>query len=573
MRQLRGLRARYGERERGSRDWRLLPVAACVWGVTLACPSDPLSVLGGSSAGRPVAIAACAVACLCALAAAGARRLPHAAALATAVLAAALSVQMHATVAAHDIAAWSLGQGTSSVVAVVRIRTPAVTSDRRDADCRTEARLETLLSRGVMASSRAETRVYAEGTACALHQGAAYLVRGTLETPRFGTARSWLTLDVGSPPVEIAAAAPPRRVVHAMQAAFIHVTQRLDDQGQVLVPGLTLGILGSGVADPSMRDDAVEPVDGTYAAQVEEWFRTAGIMHLMAVSGGHFAVIGTLIRRLCALLRLPRPVAAACTASGYAALAAAMMPTDSVMRAMVMGSVGACAFLVGRRGQGMSMLCVTVTAALIVDPALARSLGFALSCAAVLGILWWARPLGESLGAHLPAAVAEPLATTLAAQALTLPLQILLEPELPLLSPVANLLTAPVVTASTLAGLGSLVVCAWAPWLGHPLAWLAGCGTAVMERIAAWCADAPVTALPWFEGPAAAVGLLAAELGAVLLCRLTARALRGIRERCRGAAEPATGDPTFGTPYRPTLLLRTRTWLDEGRRLLSSTEA
>lgn len=581
-------------REQGSRDWRLLPVAACVWAATLACPYAMRAVRdawGGAASDVPASVpviivpvvAVIVIAGMC-LAAAVAHRLRYALVVATAVLAAFLSVQMHEALAAHDVAAWALEQGTSSVVAEVRIRAPATGSDRRDAQCRVEARLMTLTVHGVTAASGADTRVYASGAACALHQGAAYRLRGTFETPRFGTARSWLTLEGGEAPEEIAAASAPQRAVHAMQSAFIRVTQRLDDQGQVLVPGLTLGILGSGVADTSMRDATREPVDDAYATATEERFRTAGIMHLMAVSGGHFAVIGALIGRWCAMLRAPRPVTAACTAVGYVALAAAMMPTDSVLRATVMGQVGVCAFLAGRRGQGVSMLCVTVTGALIVDPGLARSIGFALSCAAVLGILWWAGPLGGALAAHMPGVVAEPLAVTLAAQALTLPLQTLLEPSLPLLSPLANLLTAPVVTFATLAGLGALVTSSWAPQAGYALAWLAGRGTAVMERVAAWCADAPVTALPWFEGPQAAAALLAVEGCSLLAVHAVCRVIRDARRR-RGedvvdvegadAADARTPEPdaSVGVPYRPTLAFRTRMWIDECRRLLSTSEA
>lgn len=562
--------------EQGSRDWRLLPAAAATWTTSLAwqqasAAADglplPFALVLGAAA---LAIAAIAIA---ALVAALLRRRPptctqlrrHGIVVLTAMLATAACCQMHAAVRSGDVVARALASGSASVQAVVRIRQPATASDRRAADCRADADVLMLRSRGVIAPSSAPARLYASGDACALHQGAAYAVRGMLEPPSFGSARAWLTIG-DEPAAMVAQPGAAGRAVHAMQAAFVRVTQRLDDQGQVLVPGLTLGVLGSAVADPSMRDPSVAPVEPAYAAHVEEQFRRSGIMHLMAVSGGHFAVVAALLRRLCAAIRMPRAPVAACLAAGYALLGAAMMPSDSVLRATAMGAVGIVAFLHGRRSQGMSMLCVTVIAALLAQPDLAASMGFALSCAAVLGIIWWARPLEDWLAQRTPAPVAQALAVTLAAQALTLPLQTLMEPQLPMLAPLANLIVAPLVAAATLAGLASLAVSWLWPQAGYACAWLAGCGTAVMERTAWWCSGLPVAVVPWASGPAAALTLLGVEAAVVLAAR---SAIGRARSRMAGDADAAL----IGSPYRLPLMARVRMWLRESRQLLSTDAA
>lgn len=86
------------------------------------------------------------------------------------------------------------------------------------------------------------------------------------------------------------------------------------------------------------------------------------------------------------------------------------------------------------------------------------SYGFALSCAAVLGIVLFAGPLTDWLACMLPRLLSAPLAMTIAAQSLTLPIQVLMDPQLPLASVPANLLVGPVVGFATMAGLVALFI-------------------------------------------------------------------------------------------------------------------
>ena len=80
------------------------------------------------------------------------------------------------------------------------------------------------------------------------------------------------------------------RAIGMMQEAFFVQTARLSDQGKVLVPGLTLGVLGQDYV-PAEGDGT--DIDSTYAAQVEDAFQRSGIVHLMAVSGGDLVVAPT----------------------------------------------------------------------------------------------------------------------------------------------------------------------------------------------------------------------------------------------------------------------------------------
>lgn len=581
-------------REQGSRDWRLIPAAAGVWTSALLC-GGPVS--GGTLitlAALAVLTVVCAAAMILAArgdraedddggesAAAGAsgdrraasashrgvsvlRRLlrfvlPHLAVVCAGMLVAGLSAAGHAWVESRGPVRASMRERGVPVVVAFRADEPPVSSDRRGYDCRCDGTVTALLQDGVLTGDHASVRVYATAGGCALRQGGIYRMRGTLERPEFGTAPAWISADgtVGGNNAvqELHPPSALRRAVHATQSAFVRVTQRLSPQGQLLVPGLTLGMLGSDVADLSMRDPSVPPINPVYATRVEDAFRTSGIMHLMAVSGGHFALIGVLARRLCGLLHIGRPVMPVLVMAAYAGLAGCMMPADSVLRALVMGGIGAYALLRGRRAQGMSLLCVTVAASIVFSPALARSMGFALSCAAVAGIVWWARPIGEALATFVPEPVAEAVGVTVAAQALTLPLQMLMESQLPLLSVPANLLVAPVVAFATVAGLLGLAVSWLSPAAGFACAWIASCGTRLMEVTALWCADSPIAVLLWAEGAAGAMLLLVLETVAALAVRWAGRA----RIREADGAQP----PGRASPYRPHAVARLGRWLDD----------
>lgn len=207
------------------------------------------------------------------------------------------------------------------------------------------------------------------------------------------------------------------------------------------------------------------------------------------------------------------------TVLAYVALASAMYPSDSVMRALIMGIFASSAMFAGRRSQAISALSWTVILVLLTNPAMSRSYGFALSCASVLGIVLCAGPTAERLSVLLPQFLADGMSVTIAAQLFTLPIQVLMTPTLPLLSVPANLVVAPFVDFSTLTGLAGLVLSSWAPHLAFAFVWLSSCGTSVMQ----WCADtiggSQTATMPWAGGIGGALMIVMCEIGMVLLFR------------------------------------------------------
>lgn len=335
----------------------------------------------------------------------------------------------------------------------------------------------------------------------------------------------------------------------------------------MLVPGLTVGVLGqdavrvrdtaSGAASHGSEEglssgtERVGGVDAAYAALLEEQFRRSGIMHLMAVSGGHFMVIAGLVHRLCSRVLAPRWATGLVMAVSDVMLAIVVFPSDSVLRALLMGLFGAAAVAAGRRGQSVSSLSWTVIIVLLIAPSMSVSYGFALSCAAVLGIVLFAGPLTDWLACMLPRLLSAPLAMTIAAQSLTLPIQVLMDPQLPLASVPANLLVGPVVGFATMAGLVALFISWLMPQCGYVLAWIAGCGTSVMERVAAMVSDNEFATMPWAGGIPGALLMVLVESACATVLILATRWLRLLR---------SDGSGDGGQSFRPRLRDRIRIW-------------
>lgn len=173
--------------------------------------------------------------------------------------------------------------------------------------------------------------------------------------------------------------------------------------------------------------------------EVTDDFRAAGLTHLLAVSGQNvafvLAVAGPILTRLRWRARLPATL-------GVLAFFALLVRFEpSVLRAAAMASVATTAAALGRPAAGIRTLALAVTALVLVDPLLVRSVGFGLSVCASGAILLLGPRVQSVLGG--PRWLAEPLSVTLAAQVGTLPLLVVTFGGLPVAAVPANLLAVP----------------------------------------------------------------------------------------------------------------------------------
>ena len=488
------------------------------------------------------------------------RKLPTLAVLAVVALTTALAATVgHASVCGGPVARQvRLGK------ALAEIRGEAVgpmsASSRRGWDCQTELRLQWVALAGVRMPSNERIMLFARGRSCMLQQSGQYRARGLLKPSAYGRPMPWLAVEDGMK--QVSPPAPSRQLIARMQEAFLEQTNRLEDQGRVLVPGLTMGILGNqALSESSLGRPVVEPA---YAARLTHDFQASGILHLMAVSGGHFMILASLLVTIMRAFRSPPLLTALVLSAAYPGLGMLMAPGDSVLRAQVMGLLSALALAACRPAQSLNTLSWCVLLVLILRPSMAASFGFALSCGAVLGIGLGNRRLMALLEDHIPAFLARPLATTLCAQAGTLPVQVLFSPGLPLLAPLANLLVTPVVDVATVTGLLALLTSWLWPALGLLLARLTSLGTGVMAFVSTWLGEAAAPAA-WPSGPVGSACLVGLGVMAVIIHRL----IQFIRVRGQDRSWSAVTNVASGVPFRPSAWSAIRGWLQQTYGLLA----
>ena len=186
--------------------------------------------------------------------------------------------------------------------------------------------------------------------------------------------------------------------------------------------------------------------------------KTVGVAHLVAVSGAHLSITCGMIASVLQVVRTPRKFSLAiqlAVLSVYLVLTG--MPI-SALRAAAMAVVGMTSFLARRRRATLSALGACIVVIIAISPQSSVSISFFLSAMSTLGIIALMPLISSWLSAvPLVRRIAEPLALTLAAMVATTPFSAALFSQLPLVSPVANLVVAPLFTlALTVSLVGSV---------------------------------------------------------------------------------------------------------------------
>jgi competence protein ComEC len=359
--------------------------------------------------------------------------------------------------------------------------------------------LERVAARGVTLTVRAPVEVTGPGPAPAY--GERVTVRARLGAADAGAAEA-ATARADRPVGTVAPAPAVVAATTTMRTALLAATDGLSPQARGLVPGIAVG------------DTSRLPPD------LDEAFRTTGLTHLTAVSGGHFAVVLALVTTLAGAARLPRAGRVALVAVVAAAFVLLVRPEPSVQRAAAMCAVTLAGTALGRPAASVPSLATAATVLLVADPWLAREYGFVLSCAATAGLVLLTQPLVRRLAPWTGRPAAFALAVPVAAQAACGPVLVLLDPALPTTAVLANLLAAPAVAPATLLGLAATVTAPWWPAAAEALGWLAGLATGWVAAVARGCAGLPGALLPW---PGGVGGLLAMAAATVVLGVLVLR--------------------------------------------------
>ncbi|GHG39885.1 hypothetical protein GCM10012320_00910 [Sinomonas cellulolyticus] len=493
------------------RDLRLVPLGAAAWAGAAAggvvAPDSrhaALAAVVGAAVAALMGGAACMVGLMRSSRARGVVALCVCVLLAGAAgTAAALE---HAVVEREGPAGDLLEQGGTVIATVVITGDPTPQRSSRPF-----ASASRYTAAGTLVCGKAEGRVFSASAAILVAGGseAASLRAGTTVevsgrvVPSARAGGSAL-LSISSRP-KVVATDPPRQFLAGVRESLRASAGWLSSDAAGLLPGMTVG------------DTAALPAD------LETAMRDVGLGHLTAVSGANFTLLFGAVLLALRLVRASRPASVLGCAAALLAFAAVVGPEPSVLRAAAMGAVGLLALLSGRAGRSCSAVSAAVLVLVLLEPALALSMGFLLSVAATLGIAVLGPPLTVVLAARLPAWLAAAVAVPLSAQLTCGPLIVLVQPAFLSMSLAANLLSAPFVPVVTVAGTIALAVCTWCP----PAAFLAtavgGAAAQAVASVARVLAQAPGATVPWPEGLAGAFAMAglsavnAVALWAVLL--------------------------------------------------------
>jgi competence protein ComEC len=183
--------------------------------------------------------------------------------------------------------------------------------------------------------------------------------------------------------------------------------------------------------------------------------RTTGTAHIIAISGFNIAVVSAALAAV--LLRVCRRYVALVVTFSVILLYAVLVGAEApVMRATIMGALGALAVILGRRAHGLTSLAVAAWCLTLWDPFALWDAGYQLSFLAAWGLVSFSDRLSASLDGVLVSRrwgqvlgswahwLLGPLILTAAAQLTTLPWMLRVFGQVSFVSVLINVLVLPV---------------------------------------------------------------------------------------------------------------------------------
>ncbi|UOQ60777.1 ComEC/Rec2 family competence protein [Leucobacter rhizosphaerae] len=276
---------------------------------------------------------------------------------------------------------------------------------------------------------------------------------------------------------------------HGLHDAAAEVT------GAELVPGFAVG-------DTSLVSEALN-----------ERMRQSSLTHLVAVSGANCALVTSALIAVSAGLGAGRRVRLLVAAVALGGFVVVVGPDPSVQRAAIMAVVVLVSGYGGKRAVALPALGLAMITLLIADPWQAVQPGFAMSVAATAGILVLVPSLvraGRRL-TRLPVWLVTPVAVAFAAQLACGPLLLLLDPGLPAVGVLANVLAGPAAPLGTGLGLLALSALPFSSALGTGFVQLAALPARWVAATAEVCAGLPLARWEWPGGWSGAILLATAQ--------------------------------------------------------------
>jgi competence protein ComEC len=396
-----------------------------------------------------------------------------------------------------------LARGGAVVSVLLEIRTDPVLKDGqgRSGYVMVRATVRQVTSGGRRWQVRAPGLVVAGGEAASswarLPVGAEVTALVELAAPDRGADLA-AVLRVRGEPALTSGPSPPERLVERVRGGLRAAVAGRAPEPRALVPALVVGDT-SGLS-----------------AELQQEFAATGLAHLTAVSGANLTLLLAFVLPTARWAGVRGWWLRVLGLLGVVAFVALCRTEPSVLRAAAMGLVALAALGSGARRAGLRNLAVAMTALLLLDPYLSRSVGFALSVLASAGIIAWARSWSGRLARWLPGVVADAVAVPLAAHLTTLPVVAAISGQVSMSGLFANAVAGPFVGPATVLGfaaaglslvsaLGAAACGFGAAWCAQAIIWVAHYGAQLPGS--AWPVPATPAALSWLAAGALATGL------------------------------------------------------------------
>ncbi|HEX6306723.1 MAG TPA: DNA internalization-related competence protein ComEC/Rec2 [Longimicrobiales bacterium] len=217
----------------------------------------------------------------------------------------------------------------------------------------------------------------------------------------------------------------------------------------------------------------------------------AGLVHLLAISGLHVALIAAGVLLLCSLLRLPPRTGRRIALLVSTAYVLFLGAPSAALRALLQSALLLASLELQRPAEPFTALAAAALGILLAEPLAILDVGFQLSFAGMIGLIAWRRPIADALPAALHRYVRDGLASGIAATALTTPIAALHFGTVAWIGIPATLVAAPLL-ATALASLAvALLIAALTGPLSGPHAWAAETILRLLDRTAEAAATVP----------------------------------------------------------------------------------
>ena len=257
-----------------------------------------------------------------------------------------------------------------------------------------------------------------------------------------------------------------RYLVTIRQKTFYNLRRWLGGDEGELAAGIVVG--GSGEMSREGRDN----------------FRRTGVSHIVAASGYNVSVVAGVILTM-AVAAIGRKAAMWFVVVGVVVYMFLAGMSAAVVRAGVMGILAVAGLMLGRKGDGYWLLVISSWLMIIVNPGYVEDIGFQLSVAATIGVLYGTPQILNSKHEILDV-TAQNFKTTMGAIVMTVPLILHHFGNLSVAAPVVNLLVVPVVPLIMgVVGVASIVGFV-IPVFGQVISWLAWPVLKYMTSIVGW---------------------------------------------------------------------------------------